>query len=287
MTSILFFFNPGVLWLSSLISAERENCCDDMAITHTDDKVKFVEALISVKQHALSSPALAMNFLGQKTSCCTGCKGSSTAGISRLTWQNCCLLFVAWYVRCCYFLVPVQLSPANSPLRSSASGSVGEVFVKCHFLHRSKSNNKDQSRQPGLFTRAGSGKQVSYRERNKIKQPVSGNTALTEPVRTQYPTVSAESDQVIAISEYRQHLKDLTNAELDRIQAEKDRLAADRDRIQAEKDRVQAELDRRQAVLDRIQADKDRAQADLDRKQADKDRSRPYVTQEPQPRIIK
>jgi beta-lactamase regulating signal transducer with metallopeptidase domain len=29
---MIFFFNPAVLWVSSLIKIERENCCDDIAV---------------------------------------------------------------------------------------------------------------------------------------------------------------------------------------------------------------------------------------------------------------
>jgi bla regulator protein BlaR1 len=32
LMEIVFFFNPAVLWISQLIKAERENCCDDLAL---------------------------------------------------------------------------------------------------------------------------------------------------------------------------------------------------------------------------------------------------------------
>ena len=273
VTSILFFFNPGVLWLSSLISAERENCCDDMAITHTDDKVKFVEALISVKQHALSSPAMAMNFLGQKNLLLHRVQRIVYSRNKSLNMAE--LLFVVCSLVCSMLLFLSAGPTVTSKTQHYAQ--VHRVQSAKYLSNAIPPSKQEQQQRSKPATRIIYQGQVAANKSvtgsgTKIKQPVSGNTAKTETVTTQYPTVSAEGDQVTAESEYRLHLKDLTNAELDRIQAEKDRLAADRDRIQAEKDRVQAELDRRQAVLDRIQADKDRAQADLDRKQADKDR---------------
>jgi len=42
----VFFFNPAVRWMASLIREERENCCDDMAIGLTQDKTEFVGSLI-------------------------------------------------------------------------------------------------------------------------------------------------------------------------------------------------------------------------------------------------
>ncbi len=46
----LFFFNPAVLWISSLIREERENCCDDIAIGQTKDKKQFIQTLISFRE---------------------------------------------------------------------------------------------------------------------------------------------------------------------------------------------------------------------------------------------
>jgi len=48
---ILFFFNPGVLWVSSLIKNERENCCDDMALSVAKDKKIFIHALVAFQEY--------------------------------------------------------------------------------------------------------------------------------------------------------------------------------------------------------------------------------------------
>ncbi len=65
---IVFFFNPGVLWLSSLIREERENCCDDIAISTIENKTQFVQALVSFEEYNLSTNALSMGFGGPKNS---------------------------------------------------------------------------------------------------------------------------------------------------------------------------------------------------------------------------
>lgn len=46
MLETVFFFNPGLLWLSSLIRAEREACCDDMVLERTSRKANYLEALL-------------------------------------------------------------------------------------------------------------------------------------------------------------------------------------------------------------------------------------------------
>ncbi len=60
---ILFFFNPAVLWVSSLIKIERENSCDDIAVANTGNKRNYINALVSFQEYHLSNmqyaPALA------------------------------------------------------------------------------------------------------------------------------------------------------------------------------------------------------------------------------------
>lgn len=60
LLEIVFFFNPAVLWLSSLIRAERENCCDDIAVLQTSSKVNYIRALVSCQEYRQSAPAYAM-----------------------------------------------------------------------------------------------------------------------------------------------------------------------------------------------------------------------------------
>ncbi|MGY3214436.1 M56 family metallopeptidase [Mucilaginibacter sp. HD30] len=64
----VFFFNPGLLWISHLLREERENCCDDMAIAQTNSKEDFVKALISFKEHSVNYPVGALAFSGRKSS---------------------------------------------------------------------------------------------------------------------------------------------------------------------------------------------------------------------------
>jgi bla regulator protein BlaR1 len=66
MMEIVFFFNPAVLWIASLIRAERENCCDDIAVTYTGSKVNYIKALVACQEYQLSTPAYAMALTGRK-----------------------------------------------------------------------------------------------------------------------------------------------------------------------------------------------------------------------------
>src|SRR6185503_10267784 len=58
----VFFFNPGLLWLSSLIRNEREACCDDMVLSRMNRKANYLEALLSFGYGEFSQARYAMSI---------------------------------------------------------------------------------------------------------------------------------------------------------------------------------------------------------------------------------
>ncbi len=57
LVETLFFYHPGVWWLSREIRKERENCCDDVAMSMVDRRADYGEALLAVARlHAASTP---------------------------------------------------------------------------------------------------------------------------------------------------------------------------------------------------------------------------------------
>lgn len=63
---IVFFFNPAVLWVSNMIRTERENCCDDLAVSTAQTKIDYIKALVSCQEFANAVPAYAMAVTGGK-----------------------------------------------------------------------------------------------------------------------------------------------------------------------------------------------------------------------------
>jgi GWxTD domain-containing protein len=60
-TENLLFYHPAVWWISSVIRAERENCCDDVAASFGNAR-EFAAALVSLESsRALRGPVLAAN----------------------------------------------------------------------------------------------------------------------------------------------------------------------------------------------------------------------------------
>lgn len=67
IVEILFFFNPAVLWLANLIRTERENCCDDLAVSGVETKIDYIKALVSCQEFATAMPAYVMAVNGGKS----------------------------------------------------------------------------------------------------------------------------------------------------------------------------------------------------------------------------
>jgi len=59
----IFFFHPGIWWMSHRIDEEREHCCDDLAVAATGPAISYAKTLIHVSEFQLKyqeNPALAM-----------------------------------------------------------------------------------------------------------------------------------------------------------------------------------------------------------------------------------
>ena len=63
---IIFFFHPAVWWMSSVVRAEREKCCDDLAVSLCGNSLAYVKALARVEEIKLNQPELALAFGGKE-----------------------------------------------------------------------------------------------------------------------------------------------------------------------------------------------------------------------------
>lgn len=128
MLETLLFFNPAVLWLSHLIRAERENCCDDMVLHHTQNKVGYIKALVRFEEHRITTLQPALAFTGQN--------GSMLQRLERMVNNRNSTLNKLEVTGLAFLLVItslfVVLSPANS-IRSvikTPQGTVKQDFNK-------------------------------------------------------------------------------------------------------------------------------------------------------------
>jgi len=57
IVDVLYFYHPGVRWISSFIRSEREHCCDDLALSFKVDSLDFAKALAAVQAEGYGKPS--------------------------------------------------------------------------------------------------------------------------------------------------------------------------------------------------------------------------------------
>ena len=56
----VLFYHPGIWWISYQIRVERENCCDDIAVAATGDRLEYGRALLAIEELRATAPTLAL-----------------------------------------------------------------------------------------------------------------------------------------------------------------------------------------------------------------------------------
>jgi uncharacterized protein (TIGR03435 family) len=60
----LLFYHPAVWWVSSCVRAEREVCCDEIAVQQCRNRLAYAEALTTLEELRLGCPSLALGADG-------------------------------------------------------------------------------------------------------------------------------------------------------------------------------------------------------------------------------
>jgi len=275
----LLFFNPGFLWMSALLRDERENCCDDVAISHTRDRVQFIRALISFKEYDLRMSQLATAFPARKNQLLQ--RVSRIAHNSNKTLDTTEKIFLVMS-----FVVISLLAAASdrSPVAASAAPMPRDRYTviidnPAAVQEREATVHEDEPAEEMERAVVHKKKAVEKLVRKATSRQTEMNLARDNQVqlfdadRQQARERTPGDAEWIAMNKA-QADRDAQQAIRDREQAERDKEQAERDRLQAHRDRHQAELDAQQAILDKLQAERDARQAILDRQQAAKDAGR-------------
>ena len=290
----LFFFNPGLLWISALLREERENCCDDEAIAQTGDRVEFVRALVRFKEHSMRGMGLA--FPGNKRQLLHRVlRISKLENKSLNNWERSFLLGG------CLVLLGLVLAKTNgaaaarqeeaklravevvdrgqgvlpvSPevarvmqTRQQVAENMEWVEAQLAQLHRKAgmSGNRAEGMK-GNRAEGMAGKRVDGMQAELNREQVERNKEQVERNRQQVERNRQQAERNMRLDEMNRQ-----QAVRDQQQARSREQA--RSRGMAERSRAQAELSRMQAAIDRERADRDRAQAQQDRERADRDRA--------------
>ncbi len=229
MAESLFFFNPGLLWLSALLREERENCCDDIAIARTNDRVEFVRALVSFKEHALRS-GVALGFPAGKRQLLhrvlriTRQENKTLSGGERFFFLGSCLVAV------------VLLVSINT---RGGGGATEQMKVE--------QARAEQVREEPV-------KKEPVMEAQDAKAALEEQEALSEQERAQRDEVLQKRAQQAA--------SDLYQLRLNKLQADRAHALAELNRRQAELGRARADIKRLQLMKEELRVAQEKLEMD-------------------------
>jgi len=251
----IFFFNPGLLWISSIMRTERENCCDDIAISQTNNKKQFIEALISFKEYAIGSTSFAPAFPGkknqllQRVSRIITRKNKSLYPVEKIFFGLGIVLMIA------FFNITTHLLPGKLAAKEQTSVEIKPIIIE--------ETNQIPVAKIKKPVKAEAQENTAYHRLNNIKtnpdkssaEQTTANHVADSQIKNELPEgltnyekmeldrKRAKTDQEKAIAERGQSEIEMTKARLDKLLAEKDARNAALDHHQSEQAIIQAKID--------------------------------------------
>lgn len=276
----LLFFNPGLLWVSGLMRIERENCCDDMAIARTDNRLQFAEALISFKKYSMNPQSYIIGFAGRRNVLLQRMTRIVYRKNTTLTVFE--IVFFALNIALLSLLFITKGHQATKLFTDNTEATIAQpvaslVVQPLPVQERQATENE----KPGVI-----------RTRINKNRPANGATAVSGVAREKqkafelqqtivetepHQEIQQAIDQNVKIEEQRRLAEIMrgeaerqrAKAEIDRQIAENKREEAAAYRKKAEEARVVAEIHRNEAAVRRQQAEILRNEAELHRREAD------------------
>lgn len=272
ITELVFFFNPGLLWISSLVRIERENCCDDIAISHTGNKTQFIEALISFKEHSTQSSEYMIAFPGKKNLLVQRASRIIQNKNKGLNLRE-ALFFIGSLLFC-----SLLLSTIAKPGERNKDKEILSAPENYTFTFRIKEQGKpaeDKQFDIKLPAKPARKSRDDKRQQQILQQDMDEAMKIEkEDINTQPETEEQNSDveEMIVQKEKAAADRHETHRELEDARMYKE--SADHARKQSDDDREAFEQERQRAAGEAVRAEKDRRLADKDRERVQKDRER-------------
>ena len=261
MTEIIFFFNPAVLWVSALVKTERENCCDDIALSQTGNTKTYINALVAFQEFDAGLPVYATAFSNKKEYLLQRVKrmvynnNKSLNNMEKIFIAGC--IFITASLSLVYAQANKAASSANASQQISAT-SAPAIFKTADLPEGTAmaipDNNPSGSRTQFVFKKDGV-LYETYGDRTWMK--VNGEL-IPEAQWNKYNMII---DKLIA--DYQQaKLQDTIPPVLAEKEAEVDRKKAEMDRLQQEQRMLEAEKKSLQATKEQLEAEKKKAEKD-------------------------
>lgn len=260
---ILFFFNPGVLWVSSIIKEERENCCDDIAVGITKSKSKFIHALVSFQEYNMKQNKLAMGFGSKKNQLLERAKriihdNNKSLNSIEKTFLSICIIIIASFTVACS-------NTKAATLQNDEKISFGEEVV---FENPSEQDGLTASEQAMIEAEVAEAEEIA-----KIESEAEIAQAEAEELQMEAEEAQREAEE--AQMEAQINLEELENGVLSKEELKQIRLEVEKAvkegelaRIEGEKARKAGEEGRKIAEVARAEAAKARLEGEKARKEA-------------------
>jgi bla regulator protein BlaR1 len=122
-----FFFNPALLWISSLVRQEREACCDDIVVANTSSKGNYLEALVSFQEYSLASQGYAMAISSKRHYLLNRVRRMITRENKKLNSMEKVLLMAGLLAITAFTFIPKQEANNKKKESSTVSASVKQI----------------------------------------------------------------------------------------------------------------------------------------------------------------
>ena len=207
----LLFYHPAVWWISSVVRAERENCCDDFVIARETDPGTYAAALLALEQGRVDTLAMAAsggNLLGRVRRMlrtpvahernvailpvALAIAGVAVAGVALAAWQP---------IESKDVVKPSAPKPADRPFAATSP-----IVPEAPAPHRMLLAQAQQSTQAGRSGRAGTvgnaQEQTWPLVNDQVQAAAPGNTPYSKWVNEDvaYIITKAERDQFSQLS---------------------------------------------------------------------------------------
>lgn len=270
LVEIIFFFNPAVLWVSSLIKSERENCCDEIAVQQTKSKQHYINALLAFEAYSLpQAVALTHAFNGEKNHLMNRIK--RIIYNNNKTLNNMEKKFLAAGIILTSVLIfsfTANNARPQTPGNNSATGiTIQTDTVPAPSATGQMINGTINSTQNGKkYTLVTENNQVKelYVDGKKIPEGKMDNyKKVTGKILTDTKIELEQSQKEMAESakKIEQSKKEMEEAKLEMVQSEKEMAESAKELEQSKKEMDEAA---KEMALDKVQADKDMEQSKRD-----------------------
>lgn len=116
---VVFFFHPGIWWLSRTMRIERENCCDDLALKLCDEPITYLKALSNIEEFRLTKSNIMVALSNNKEHLLARIKRMITGKTQIMTSPVYILAVVLFMIGAISLKPVVYASPETGPVSGS------------------------------------------------------------------------------------------------------------------------------------------------------------------------